>query len=99
MDAQAHVVGKLGGRSPRPESKAADVVLPGLQQLCGERIHHPGATGKLYPWRGTPGGGAGSQRSQTPAPIAEQLKAAQREAQEHRAPDGPKKKAPDRGDR
>ena len=32
-------------------------------------------------------------------PIAEQLKAAQREAQEHRAPDGPKKKAPDRGDR
>ena len=28
-------------------------------------------------------------------PIAEQLKAAQREAQEHRAPDGPKKKAPD----
>jgi len=32
-------------------------------------------------------------------PIAEQLKAAQKEAQEHRAPDGPKKKAPDRGDR
>ena len=32
-------------------------------------------------------------------PIAEQLKVAQREAQEHRAPDGPKKKAPDRGDR
>ena len=32
-------------------------------------------------------------------PIAEQLKAAQKEAQEHRAPDGLKKKAPDRGDR
>ena len=32
-------------------------------------------------------------------PIAEQLKAAQREVQEHRAPDGHKKKAPDRGDR
>ena len=32
-------------------------------------------------------------------PIAEQLKAAQKEAQEHRAPDGPKKKTPDRGDR
>ena len=32
-------------------------------------------------------------------PIAEQLKAAQREAQEQRAPDAPKKKAPDRGDR
>ena len=32
-------------------------------------------------------------------PIAEQLKAAQKEAQEHRALDGPKKKAPDRGDR
>ena len=29
----------------------------------------------------------------------EQLKAAQKEALEHRAPDGPKKKAPDRGDR
>ena len=29
----------------------------------------------------------------------EQLKAAQREAQEQRAPDAPKKKAPDRGDR
>ena len=34
-----------------------------------------------------------------PRPIAEQLKAAQREAQENKAPDGPKKKAPDRGDR
>ena len=34
-----------------------------------------------------------------PRPIAEQLKAAQREAQEQRAPDAPKKKAPDRGDR
>ena len=32
-------------------------------------------------------------------PIVEQMKAAQREAQEHRAPDGLKKKAPDRGDR
>ena len=32
-------------------------------------------------------------------PIAAQLKAAQKEAQEHRASDGPKKKAPDRGDR
>ena len=32
-------------------------------------------------------------------PIAEQLKAAQREAQEQRAPDASKKKAPDRGDR
>ena len=31
--------------------------------------------------------------------IRDQLKTAQREAQEHRAPDGPKKKAPDRGDR
>ena len=27
------------------------------------------------------------------------LEAVQKEAQEHRAPDGPKKKAPDRGDR
>ena len=34
-----------------------------------------------------------------PRPIAEQLKAAQREAQEQRAPDAPKKKAPDRDDR
>ena len=32
-------------------------------------------------------------------PIAEQLKAAQREAQEHRGPEAPKKKAPDRGER
>ena len=34
-----------------------------------------------------------------PRPIAEQLKAAQREAQEQRAPNAPKKKSPDRGDR
>ena len=32
-------------------------------------------------------------------PIAEQLKAAQREAQEHQGPEAPKKKAPDRGER
>ena len=32
-------------------------------------------------------------------PITEQLKAGQKEVQEHRAPDGPKKKAPNRGDR
>ena len=34
-----------------------------------------------------------------PRPIAEQLKAAQREAQEHQGPEAPKKKAPDRGER
>ena len=34
-----------------------------------------------------------------PRPIAEQLKAAQKEAQEHRPLDAPKKEAPDRGDR
>ena len=34
-----------------------------------------------------------------PRPIAEQLKNAQREALEHREPDAPKKKAPDRGER
>ena len=32
-------------------------------------------------------------------PIAEQIKAAQREALEHREPEAPKKKAPDRGER
>ncbi len=32
-------------------------------------------------------------------PIADQLKAAQREAQERRGPEAPKKKAPDRGER
>ena len=41
--------GKMGGRSPHPGSKAADLVLPGLRQLCGERIHHPGATGRPRP--------------------------------------------------
>ena len=32
-------------------------------------------------------------------PIAEQLKAAQKVAREHRAPDAPEKKSPSRGDR
>lgn len=34
-----------------------------------------------------------------PRPIAEQIKAAQREALEHQGPEAPKKKAPDRGER
>ena len=38
-------------------------------------------------------------KADKPRPIAEQLKAAQKEAQERRGPEAPKKKAPDRGER
>ena len=38
-------------------------------------------------------------RESGPRPITEQLKAARKEAQEHRGPEPPKKKAPDRGER
>ena len=39
------------------------------------------------------------KRGERPLSIAEQMKAAQQQAQEHRVPEAPKKKAPDRGDR
>ena len=67
MDAQAQVVGKWEDAHRVPDQKRLTWFYPDFGsyvvkewQLCGERIHHPGATGQLCPWRGTPGGGAGS---------------------------------------
>ena len=72
------------------------------QNRPGENARRPGQCAEARPGyvvRSMRREAAAHKEAKRQPPIAEQLKAAQREAQEHRAPDGPKKKAPDRGDR
>ena len=100
MDAaQAQVVGKWGGRSPHPGSKALTWFYPDFgSYVVKEYITPEQLAVRVRSIERQEAARAHKEAKRQP-PIAEQLKAAQREAQEHRAPDGPKKKAPDRGDR
>ena len=89
----------MGGRSPHPGSKAADVVYPDFGRYVEKEYITPEQLAvRVHSIERQEAARAHKEAKHQP-PIAEQLKAAQREAQEQRAPDAPKKKAPDRGDR
>ena len=87
MDAQAQVVGKWEDAHRVPDQKRLTWFYPDFGSYVVKEYITPEQLASFA---------RGVERQ---PPIAEQLKAAQREAQENKAPDGPKKKAPDRGDR
>ena len=99
MDAQAQVVGKWEDAHRIPDQKRLTWFYPDFgSYVVKEYITPEQLAVRVRSIERQEAARAHKEAKRQP-PIAEQLKAAQREAQEHRAPDGPKKKAPDRGDR
>ena len=99
MDAQAQVVGKWEDAHRVPDQKRLTWFYPDFgSYVVKEYITSEQLASFARGVERQEAARAHKEAKRQP-PIAEQLKAAQREAQERRAPDGPKKKAPDRGDR
>ena len=99
MDAQAQVVGKWEDAHRIPDQKRLTWFYPDFgSYVVKEYITPEQLAVRVRSIERQEAARAHKEAKRQP-PIAEQLKAAQREAQEHRAPDGPKKKTPDRGDR
>ena len=87
----------MGGCPPCPGAKAADMVLPRLRQLCGERVCHPGAACRHA--HGVERQAAAKAHKEGKQPIVQQMKTAQKQAEEHRGQTAPKKSAPHRDER
>lgn len=98
MDAQAQVVGKWEDAHRVPDQKRLTWFYPDFgSYVVKEYITPEQLAVRVHSIERQKAARAHKEAKHQP-PIAEQ-KAAQREAQEQRAPDAPKKKAPDRGDR
>ena len=99
MDAQAQVVGKWEDAHRVPDQKRLTWFYPDFgSYVVKEYITPEQLAVRVHSIERQEAARAHKEAKHQP-PIAEQLKAAQREAQEQRAPDAHKKKAPDRGDR
>ena len=99
MDAQAQVVGKWEDAHRVPDQKRLTWFYPDFgSYVVKEYITPEQLAVRVRSIERQEAARAHKEAKHQPT-IAEQLKAAQREAQEHQAPDAPKKKAPDRGDR
>lgn len=99
MDAQAQVVGKWEDAHRVPDQKRLTWFYPDFgSYVVKEYITPEQLAVRVRSIERQEAARAHKEAKHQP-PIAEQLKAAQREAQEQWAPDAPKKKAPDRGDR
>ena len=99
MDAQAQVVGKWEDAHRVPDQKRLTWFYPDFgSYVVKEYITPEQLAVRVHSIERQEAARAHKEAKHQP-PIAEQLKAAQREAQEQRAPDAPKKKAPDRDDR
>ena len=99
MDAQAQVVGKWEDAHHVPEQRRLTWFYPDFgSYVAKEYVTPEQLTARA---RGVERQAAAKAHKQAKEkqPIAEQLKAAQREALEHQEPEAPKKKAPDRGER
>ena len=68
MDAQAQVVGKWEDAHRVPDQKRLTWFYPDFGSYVVKEYVTPEQLAELCPWRGTPGGGAGPQGGQTPAP-------------------------------
>ena len=99
MDAQAQVVGKWEDAHRVPDQKRLTWFYPDFGSYVVKEYITPEQLASFARGVERQEAARAHKEAKRQPPIAEQLKAAQREAQEHRAPDGPKKKAPDRGDR
>ena len=98
MDAQAQVVGKWEDAHRVPEQKRLTWFYSDFGSYAVKEYVTPeqlAASARGVELQVA----ARARRQKGKQPIAEQMKAAQREALEHREPEAPKKKAPDRGER
>ena len=96
MDAQAQVVGKWEDAHHAPEQKRLTWFYPDFgSYVVKEYVTPEQLAARAHGVERQ----AAAKAHKGKQPIAEQLKAAQREAQEHQGPEAPKKKAPDRGER
>ena len=92
MDAQAQVVGKWEDAHRIPDQKRLTWFYPDFgSYVVKEYITPEQLAVRVRSIERQEAARAHKEAKRQP-PIAEQLKAAQREAQEHRAPDGPKRK-------
>ena len=99
MDAQAQVVGKWEDAHRIPDQKRLTWFYPDFGSYVVKEYITPEQLADFARGVERQEAARAHKEAKRQPPIAEQLKAAQREAQENKAPDGPKKKAPDRGDR
>ena len=99
MDAQAQVVGKWEDAHRIPDQKRLTWFYPDFGSYVVKEYITPEQLASFARGVERQEAARAHKEAKRQPPIAEQLKAAQKEAQEHRAPDGPKKKTPDRGDR
>ena len=99
MDAQAQVVGKWEDAHRVPDQKRLTWFYPDFGSYVVKEYVTPEQLASFARGVERQEAARAHKEAKRQPPIAEQLKAAQKEAQEHRAQDGLKKKAPDRGDR
>ena len=99
MDSQAQVVGKWEDAHRVPDQKRLTWFYPDFGSYVVKEYITPEQLASFARGVERQEAARAHKEAKRQPPIAEQLKAAQKEAQEHRAPDGPKKKVPDRGDR
>ena len=99
MDAQAQVVGKWEDAHRVPDQKRLTWFYPDFGSYVVKEYITPEQLAGFARGVERQEAALAYKEAKRQPPIAEQLKAAQKAAQEHRAPDAPKKKAPDRGDR
>ena len=99
MDAQAQVVGKWEDAHHVPDQKRLTWFYPDFGSYVVKEYVTPDQLAVRVRSIERQEAARAHKEAKRQPPIAEQLKAAQREAQEHRGPEAPKKKAPDRGER
>lgn len=99
MDAQAQVVGKWEDAHRVPDQKRLTWFYPDFGSYVAKEYVTPEQLAVRARSVERQEAARARKEAKRQPPIAEQLKAAQREAQEHRGPEAPKKKAPDRGER
>ena len=99
MDAQAQVVGKWEDAHRVPDQKRLTWFYPDFGSYVVKEYVTPDQLAVRVRSMERQEAARAHKEAKRQPPIAEQLKAAQREAQDHRGPKAPKKKAPDRGER
>ena len=99
MEAQAQVVGKWEDAHHVPEQRRLTWFYPDFGSYVAKEYVTPEQLTTRARGVERQVAAKAHKQAKEKQPIAEQIKAAQREALEHREPEAPKKKAPDRGER
>ncbi|MCR1910869.1 hypothetical protein [Flavonifractor plautii] len=99
MEKQAQVVGKWEDAHRVPDQKRLTWFYPDFGSYVVKEYISPERLAEAAKGMEHQEAARAHKQEKGKQPIADQLKAAQREAQERRGPEAPKKKAPDRGER